>query len=274
MVLGGGADYSVGEPGEPTPLAAADTPNLDRISSEGRVGLVRNIPRGFAPESGIAMMSVLGYDPARHYPGRAALEAAAMGIHLAPGEVAFRCDLVTVADGTMADPTAGRISTREAGILLALLRKHLQGPDLRIVPGSGHRALIIYNGAPPMDAEVTPPHEIIGLRVEDNLPEEAGSDILRDLMRRSCELLEDHEVNRVRVDLGENPANMLWIWGRGKRTPLPQFAELHGKTGAAIAAAEYIIGLALEIGCRVSRAETPTTKQRRQRHSRPCRRTT
>ena len=258
VVPSGMTDYPVEELGGKTPLDAANTPNLDRISADGRVGLVRTIPEGSPPESGIAAMSVFGLDPARYYTGRAALEAAAMGIHLGPDDVAFRCDLVTVDDDLIGDHCAGHISTREAGILFELLRKHLEDQDLRIVPGSGYRALLLCSGARAMDADCHPPQQIIGTTIEENLPSGPGGNVLRDLMLRSRELLEGQEVNRVRIDLGENPANMLWVWGAARRLDLPQFTEVHGKKGVAIAAAEYIKGLALEIGWDVPRVAGAT----------------
>jgi len=258
VVASGMADYPVEELGGKTPLEAADTPNMDRISSEGRVGLVRTIPEGCPPESAVAAMSVFGYDPVRHYSGRAALEATAMGIHLDPDDVAFRCDLVTVDDDLMGDHSAGRISSREAGMLFDLIRKHLEGPDLRILPGSGNRALLVYSGGEAMEVECCPPQQMAGASIEKQFPSGPGGDLLRDLMERSRELLEDNEVNRVRIDLGENPANMLWVWGAARSSDLPSFREMHGREGAAIAAAEYIKGLALEMGLDVPRVPGAT----------------
>ena len=113
IVPDGAADEPLEELGGKTPLEAAETPNMDRISTAGRLGLVRTVPEGFEPGSDVAQMSLLGYDPLRYYSGRAPVEAAARGIRLGMDDWVFRCNLVTIADGLMADHSAGHISTEE-----------------------------------------------------------------------------------------------------------------------------------------------------------------
>ena len=103
IVPDGAADEPLEELGGKTPLEAAETPNLDRIGATGRLGLVRTVPDGFTPGSDVAQLSVLGYDPLRYYSGRAPLEAAAQGIRLGLDDWVFRCNLVTIVDGLMAD---------------------------------------------------------------------------------------------------------------------------------------------------------------------------
>ena len=114
VLLGDGmADWAVESLGGKTPLEYAKIPNMDRIAREGTLGLIDTVPKGLKPGSDVAILSVLGYDPEACYTGRGPLEAASMGVHLEPGDLAFRCNLVTLADGPdpiMADFTAGHIS--------------------------------------------------------------------------------------------------------------------------------------------------------------------
>jgi len=91
-------------------------------------------------------------------------------------------------------------------------------------------------------------HDIIGKSIVKNLPKGKGSEILLDLMRDSFHLLENHEVNKVRIDLGENPANMIWLWGQGKRPSLVPFEELYGISGAVITGVDLLRGMATYIG--------------------------
>ena len=70
-------------------------PNLARLAAAGEVGRAAVIPAGMPPGSDVGNMAILGYDPARYHTGRAPIEAAAMGIDLPPGQVAYRCNLVT-----------------------------------------------------------------------------------------------------------------------------------------------------------------------------------
>ncbi|MEW6170944.1 MAG: phosphoglycerate mutase, partial [Candidatus Omnitrophota bacterium] len=93
-----------------------------------------------------------------------------------------------------------------------------------------------------------PPHDIIGQNIEENLPKGKHSSFLIDLMERSCELLKKHEINQVRVDLGENPANMIWLWGQGRKPQLPSFKEKFGLTGSVISAVDLIKGLGKILG--------------------------
>src|SRR5688500_20284861 len=109
IIPDGAADEPLDELGGKTPIEAAHTPNMDRIATEGRQGLVRTIPDGFESGSDVAIMSLLGYDPAVYHTGRAPLEAAAQAIPLAPADWVCRCNLVTVGDGGMKEHSAGGI---------------------------------------------------------------------------------------------------------------------------------------------------------------------
>ncbi len=134
---------------------------MDRISHEGRLGLVRTVPEGFEPGSDVAQMSLLGYDPQRYYSGRAPIEAAARGIRLGMEDWVFRCNLVTIADGLMVDHSAGHISTEEASSLVEELQSHLTDERVSLYTGVSYRHLLVFRG---MDFEVRtyPPHDHIG----------------------------------------------------------------------------------------------------------------
>src|SRR5207248_9906679 len=124
----GAADDPLAELGGKTPLEAAKTPNMDRIASEGRMGLARTVPPGFESGSDVATMSLLGYDPAKYHTGRAPLEAAAQHIPLSASDWVFRCNLVTTRDGLMKDHSAGGISNADAKVLIEDLAKAIDIP--------------------------------------------------------------------------------------------------------------------------------------------------
>src|SRR6476620_2983593 len=144
IIPDGAADEPLKELNGKTPLEAAKTPNMDRIATEGRVGLVRTIPEGFESGSDVATMCLLGYDPKVFHTGRAPLEAAAQNIPLAPSDWVFRCNLVTVIDGVMKDHSAGGISNAEAQRLLADLRDSLDLPGFEFHYGVSYRNLLVY----------------------------------------------------------------------------------------------------------------------------------
>jgi len=193
-------------------------------------------------------MSVLGYDPGTCYTGRAPLEATDLGIQLAEGEVAFRCNLVTTSDGRMADFCAGHISTEEAGVLIEALNDEFEDEPVEFFTGTGYRHIMVYRGETGVDPSTTPPHDIMDEPITDHLPRGKGSDFIVDLMERSVDVLAEHEVNKVRVDLEQNPANMIWLWGHGRRSPMQPFEERFGIRGAGISAVNLVRGLARLIG--------------------------
>ncbi|MDD5170951.1 MAG: phosphoglycerate mutase, partial [Syntrophales bacterium] len=173
VLLGDGmADYSIPELGGKTPLEYAQTPNMDRMASAGILGLVDTIPEGLKPGSDVANLTVLGYDARKIYSGRGPLEAANMGIDLAPDDVAFRCNLVTLGcgdDPVMEDFTAGHIGSREASDIIHTLDRELGSEQFRFYPGVGYRHLLVWRSGS-ADAITTPPHDITDQRTRSYLP--------------------------------------------------------------------------------------------------------
>ncbi|MBI4832774.1 MAG: cofactor-independent phosphoglycerate mutase [Candidatus Lindowbacteria bacterium] len=247
LVGDGMADYPLDELGGRTPIEAANTPNMDRLAREGVVGLVRTIPPGMAPGSDIANLNVLGYDVTKYYSGRAPLEAASRNIELAADDVAFRCNLVTVEGGVMVDYSAGHIASEEAADLIASIDSKLGTDSLKFYPGVSYRHLLIAHGkgATGIDRVLacTPPHDIVGQPIAGYLPRGKDERLFRKLMDDSVEALSMHAVNRKRVQSGKRPANMIWLWGQGKRPSMPPFRELYGMSGVVISAVDLIRGL-------------------------------
>ncbi|MFQ5463705.1 MAG: cofactor-independent phosphoglycerate mutase [Phycisphaerae bacterium] len=244
----GAADDPVDSLGGRTPLEAAEIPNMDWVSENGRCGRVVTVPSGFLPGSDVATLSLLGYDPETHYDGRAPLEAAARAISVDPDQTIFRCNFVTVVGDTMEDFTAGHISQPEADRLVDDLNESLGDLGCRFHTGVSYRNLMI--GAVDADASLkcTPPHDIPGLNVADYLPVGRGSDRVREIMRRGEALLCDHEINLVRSDMGENPATHIWLWGQGRPRPLKSLWDRFQVKGATIAAVDLIRGIAVSAG--------------------------
>jgi 2,3-bisphosphoglycerate-independent phosphoglycerate mutase len=247
IVPDGAADNPQAALGGKTPLESAQTPNMDRISTEGRLGLVRTVPPGMEPGSDVAQMSLLGYDPRRHYCGRAPIEAAARGIPLGPQDWVFRCNMVTIADGKMADHSAGHISTEEAGRLVADLSAQIRDERLSLHTGVSYRHLLVCRGVE-FDVRTYPPHDCIGTPVEKILPRGKGADLLIELINQSQQLFAGHEINKVRQDLGENQVSSVWLWGQGRQTRLESFRKRFGLRGAVITAVDLVRGLAKLVG--------------------------
>ncbi len=256
MLVGDGmCDRPVKELKGKTPLQVARIPNMNTIAKQGQVGIASTIPAKLAPASDVANLSLLGYDPNKYYAGRAPLEAANMSVELKEHDVAFRCNLVTVSDEKMEDYSAGHIKDNEAFILIEFIDKKLGTKAIRFYPGVSYRHLTVFNtkklGIQTDDlikTICTPPHDISGQRIARYLPRGKMSGFLTDLMLKSKDILASCDINKVRIDLGENPANMIWLWGQGKKLDMPSFKEKFNVTGSIISAVNLIKGIGRIIG--------------------------
>ena len=250
LIMDGASGWPLSQRGGRTSLELANTPNLDRMAGEGIVGLVRTVPPGMEPSSACACMSVLGYDPKVYYRGRAAIEARSMAIPINEEEVVFRCNLVAIQDGRMWDYSSGHISDNESHALIAALNESLRGDRIRFYPGVGYRHICKIRGREDtLLATCTPPHDIPQKPIAEFLPQGQGSDLLRDLMARSVDVLRDHPVNIERRSRGEVPATMIWLfWGSGKIPELPPFKELYGLDAALTSGVDLLRGLAQMAG--------------------------
>ena len=247
LVCDGMGDYPVAQLDGRTPLEAAKTPHLDELAKAGRVGLTRTIPEGFTPASDVGNLAILGYDPHQYYCGRGPLEAANMGVELAPGDVAFRCNLVTADGDTLVDYSAGHISSQEAATLIQAVDAALGNGKVRFYPGVQYRHLMVVRDPALADDLVEtkcfPPHDIMGWKISEHRPQGPAASFLADLMERAKPVLAAHEVNQVRIDLKENPGNLIWLWGQGRRITMPTFEERFGITGSVISAVDLIKGI-------------------------------
>ena len=254
LILGDGMsdDYTL----SPSPLMTARKPNADRLAGLGKIGLCRTVPDGFSPGSDVANLSILGYNPADCYTGRSPLEALSMGIEMKKGDLAYRCNLVTVEgqggldNCVMKDYSAGNISSGEAKELIGCLNENLDLDGLELHAGISYRHCLIERKSNPgnnsslltphFSLPLTPPHDITGRPVAPCLPQGR----LLSLMQEAYKILGAHPVNLARVKAGKNPANSIWFWGQGGLPVLDSFESKYGIEGAMISAVDLLKGIA------------------------------
>jgi len=152
VIIGDGmADHPIRELKGLTPLQSAFTPNMDRLAAGSILGMVRTIPKGMPPGSDVANLSILGYDPAKFYSGRAPLEAASIGVSLKKDDAVYRCNLVTLkynrvkTRALMEDHSSGHISTKEADVLIKDINKNLGTDKIKFYTGVSYRHLMIWS---------------------------------------------------------------------------------------------------------------------------------
>jgi 2,3-bisphosphoglycerate-independent phosphoglycerate mutase len=252
LVPDGACDYPIDKLEGKTPFEVAKIPNMNFIAQNGLVGITTTIPKGFAPASDVANLSILGYDPAVYYSGRGPLEAANMGIEIKEGDVAFRCNLVTIDNDTMIDYSAGHITSKEAAEIINIVNEKLGSANVSFYPGVGYRHLMVVRdkslAKELLKTRCIPPHDITGYKVSKNLPKGPAAKFIIDLMEKAKAPLGEAEVNRVRIDLKENPANAIWLWGQGAAVNMPKFKDRFGVEGSIISAVDLIKGIGKLIG--------------------------
>jgi len=243
LVPDGCADEPLAELGGKTPLQAAAMPALAGLAARAEVGRAAVIPNGLPPGSDVGNMAILGYDPAEYHTGRAPIEAAAMGIELGPGEVAYRCNLVTVDDaGTMVDFAAGHPTNEQSHPIVAALQEELARDGIRFHPGVEYRHLCVVP-ADLGDAECVPPHDLTGQHAV--LPTGPAASALIDLMDASRPIV------RAAAGPVDSPATQIWLWGQGIRPQLPTFVSRYGVEGRLTSAVDLVRGLGVLTGIEV-----------------------
>ena len=258
IVLGDGmADEPLEELGDKTCLAYAKTPVMDKLAPLSEIGLVKTIPDGMKPGSDTANLAVLGYDPKKYYSGRSPLEALSIGVPMKDTDIAIRCNIVTISEEedvfeekTIIDHSSDEISTEDAAVLLKAVSDKLQNETYQFYVGTSYRHCLIWDKGEVV--ELTPPHDVLGQTIGRYLTEDAK---LREMMKKSYEILKDHPINLERKRQGKNPANCCWFWGAGTKPMLSSFTKKNHKTGVMISAVDLLKGIAIGAGMKVIKVE-------------------
>lgn len=260
VLCDGAADTAVPELGGKTPLEAASKPNIDRLASMGKMGMVKTVPEGLPPGSDVANLAVFGYDPQVYYTGRSPLEAMSMNVPLRLTDTTFRTNLVTLSDEenyedkTMVDYSADEITTAEAAELIAAVNSALKTEEYEFFSGISYRHLMVWHNKENNFA-LTPPHDITERKIREYIPKDR---VILSLMKRSYEILKDHPVNQSRKARGLRCANSIWIWGNGTKPDLDLYKDKFGVSGAVISAVDLIKGIGKCAGLDVPEIEGAT----------------
>ncbi len=234
------------EPGGPTELEAAKTPNLDALAVHGVQGCMYPIAPGITPGSGPGHLSLFGYDPVKHLIGRGALEATGVGFKLGPKDVAIRCNFCTLdAAGNISDRRAGRIPTEESSPLALKLRAvKIPGVEVFVEPVKEHRFVVVLRG------------EGLGGHVADTDPQKTGVPPLAPIphdeaSRRTAEVAGQFVAQAQKILAGQPKANGLTMRGFSAAPVIPSYEEVYGLKAAAIAVYPMYRGLAQLVGMEV-----------------------
>jgi 2,3-bisphosphoglycerate-independent phosphoglycerate mutase len=263
LVIGDGmADNPVPELGGKTPLEYAKKPVIDAMCAKSELGSVVNCPKGLPAGSETAIMSIFGCDPRKYFTGRAPLEAAATGLKLAPGDVAYRCNMVALEDADkpweekkILSHSAGSIDGGVSDEIVTMLFNH---PDFRpladkagmtINLGHSFRHIAVQKGADIKGIKLIPPHDHLGEVIGPLLPSGCpNADVLKALMKKAHEILDHHPLNEKLRAAGRMPANGIWFWAEGSAAAMPNFVEAYGEEGGVVSAVPLCHGIAALTG--------------------------
>lgn len=258
LIIGDGmADNPVPELGSKTPLQAANIPTIDRLAANGVLGSTVNCPKPLPAGSETAILSIFGYDPREYFTGRSPMEAAASGITLEPGDVAYRMNLVALEDGDKPYETrkilshsAGSIAGEDALETVRTLEadaefaRLLQQAQMKIYPFPAFRQIPVQRHADNRGLVTIPPHDHLGEEIGALLPSGCeNAALLNRIMKRAHEVLDQASVNARRRAQGKLPANGVWFWAQGTAVTLPDFRKKYGHWGGVISAVPLCHGI-------------------------------
>jgi 2,3-bisphosphoglycerate-independent phosphoglycerate mutase len=256
IVIDGMGDLPIEELGGKTPLEAAETPYMDSLAKSGKTGLMYTVGKGMAPESDVAVVSVLGYDPFKYHVSRGALETVGAGLDMRSGDLALRCNLGSLAadNSSIIDRRAGRdLTQEEADELTQAINEEVQltsyPVSLQIKSTVTYRAALLIRseeGRLSGNISNTDPayKRINSVGVADleakmilktcaplDETEEAkvSAELVNEFTRKATAVLDKHEVNRRRAKEGKLKANVILSRDAGSMVPkFPPLSELYG----------------------------------------------
>ena len=260
VAIDGMGDLPINALGNKTPLEAAETPNMDFLAKNGKTGLMYTVRKGVAPESDVAVISLLGYDPFKYSTGRGVIEAVGAGLNVADGDLALRCNFATLSQGRkIIDRRVGRSLTTEEAIELSKIAN--EEVKLESFPATfefkntlGHRAvLVIKSKGKPLSGKITnsdPAYSIVkGLGVatphvemvlkkcepmDNTEAARISAGLVNEFIEKTHKLWENHEINRKRAAEGKLKANVVLTRDAGHL--LPKFFNINEKYNVNFAA--------------------------------------
>jgi 2,3-bisphosphoglycerate-independent phosphoglycerate mutase len=251
VAIDGMGDLPIKSLGNKTPLEAAETPNMDALAKNGKIGLMYSVKKGVAPESDVVVISLLGYDPFKYSTGRGVIEAAGAGLKMKDGDLALRCNFATLGEGkTIIDRRVARsLSTEEATELSQTANKQVK---LESYPATfefrntmGHRAvLLIKSKKKPLSSNITnsdPAYTIVNglgvalakvemvLKTCEPMDKTEGAKnsaaLVNEFIDKTHKLWDSHPINLKRAAEGKLKANVVLTRDAGHL--LPKFFNIN-----------------------------------------------
>jgi 2,3-bisphosphoglycerate-independent phosphoglycerate mutase len=262
LIIDGMGDRPISELDGKTPLEAADTPHMDFLAKNGKTGLMYTVGKGIAPESDVAVVSILGYDPFKHHVSRGALESIGAGMNMRNGDLALRCNFATVAsDNSIVDRRAGRnLTQEEADELAQAVNEEVQlesySSSLEIKSTSTYRAALVIRSKETLlsgnISNTDPAYKRINsvgvadleaemvlktcAPLDETVEAKISAGLVNEFTRKATPVLDQHEINSKRAKEGKLKANLVLSRDAGSMVPtFPFLSELYGLSYVCLA---------------------------------------
>lgn len=245
VVIDGMGDLPIKQLGDKTPLEFAATPHMDSLAKRGKTGLMYTVGKGIAPESDVAVISILGYDPYKNHTDRGIFEAIGIDLPVKNGDLALRCNFATVDDRKrLVDRRVGRdLTTEEAKQLSSAINEKVRLDsylaDFQFASTLGHRGvLVIYPKKGRLSGKITntdPAYSRLdGISIAEtkvkmiakkceptDTTKEAkiSAKLVNEFVQKSHETLDNHIINKKRASKGKLKANIILTRDAGDTVP-------------------------------------------------------
>lgn len=234
-----------------TPLQVARCASAARLALEGRCGVLGGVPAGEAPRAEALLAALCGVPAAEAWRlARGPLEAESLKLDWGAFDYAYRGDFITLDHGVIRDSWLSRLSLQETELLSQAVQASLDPDEVRMhALAPGHVVILVKAG----DGRLDPGHApwAVEGEAEASLPAGRRGKLPREIMEKAGAVLARQTINDVRVDLGENPASALWLWGGGPRAAAT--APFGGRPlkAAMVTQSAMAAGLGLRLGMAV-----------------------
>ncbi|EKD28757.1 MAG: Strongly similar to phosphonopyruvate decarboxylase [uncultured bacterium] len=236
-----------------TPLELSRTPNLDRMAKNGCIGLCNVLPSSCIPGSDVGFISLLGSNPSKSRGARGYFEIKGLGLDLKDDAVPFRVNLIPIQEGVATSYASTSISDDECSVIVSVLNECFKDIPLSFYPISGYRMALAINKEWLFEGKRNnlKMHNLQNnakFILQDNFPKGNGSAKLIQIMNSALEILSAHEINQVKIDLGENPANGIWLWSNETPKGINNFKKLFSADGICVPGSHLVRGICIEAG--------------------------
>ena len=246
VLLDGVGDLPHPDIGNKTPLEAAQTPNLDKLAKNGKMGQVISVGKGIAPESDIAVFNMLGYKfQHSDYAGRGVIEAIGIGIDFKDGDLALRGNFATLDEkDIIIDRRAGRHIEKDDAIGVSKeLENNLKflNPlsNVVVAPTIGHRVVVRIRDEQPLSANISntdPAYSRVDgmgvakavgdfLKIERCLPLDDSDSanhtakLVNEFSEQTLKILKESQVNENRAKQNKKLLNSILLRDAGNKYP-------------------------------------------------------